>query len=105
MNRRRLNKLHLARGRLLERIATQRQDFAAAMVPVAGALATTDRIFARVRSGIAYVKAHPSLIVIATAMLFVFKAGRTLRWAKRGFIAWRSWRALKQKLPFLWARP
>ncbi len=104
MNHRQLNELHLRRGRLLERIAAQRRDLTEAMVPVRTALATTDRVVAYVRNGVAYVKAHPSIALIAVAALFVLKTGRTLRWARRGFFAWRTWQALRDRWPMLRAR-
>ena len=104
MNRQRLNELHQHRGRLLERIARQRQEIAEAMLPVEAALATTDRVIARVCAGFAYVKARPLIVVAAVAVLLTLKARRTLRWARRGFIAWRTWRSLRGRLLFLWAR-
>ncbi len=95
----RRDSVQVRRGRLLERIATQRATFARAMAPVESALATTDRVVERVRGGIATVRAHPGIAVVAAAALFILKTRRTLRWARRGLIAWRAWCVLREKLP------
>ena len=97
MNRR-LNELHLRRGRLLERIATQRAVVVHDMQPVRLALDTTDRWLACVRSGVDYIKQRPAIITLAVVVLFVFKARRIWRLAKRGFVAWRTWRFVREKM-------
>ena len=94
----RLSELHLRRGRLLERIATQRATLALEVQPVRAALRTTDRALAYVQTGVDYVKQHPSIAALAVAALFVLKAGRAWRWAKRGFLAWRTWRMFSDRL-------
>ena len=96
MNRQ-FNELHLQRGRLLERIATQRLVLSHAVLPVSDALRAVDRVVARVNSVGDYVKSHPSLAIIAMVALFFLKSRRILQWAKRGFFAWQSWRALRER--------
>jgi len=103
MNRR-LNALLLERGRLLERITTQRYVLRNEMVPVHVALGGLDRGIARISSVGRYIKSHPSLAVIAVATLFFMKSRRVLQWAKRGFFAWQSWRALRERFSVFSAR-
>src|SRR5664279_3483036 len=103
MNRQ-LNELHLLRGRLLERIATQRLVLSHAVLPVSDALRTIDRVVARVNSVGDYVKSHPSLAIVAMAALFFLKSRRVLQWAKRGFFAWQAWRAMRERLSIFGAR-
>lgn len=97
MNRR-LNDVHLRRGRLLERIATQRADLVQQTQPLRAALYTADRAVAHVQAGIDYVKRHPSIAAVAVAALFFMRAGRVWRWTKRGFLAWQTLRMFGDKL-------
>jgi len=101
MNRR-LAELQLTRGRLLERIAGQRREIARSVAPLASALGATDRAYGMLSRVVAYVRAHPSIPVLAVTALFVLRTRRTLRWARRGFLAWQSWKALRARLPFAW---
>jgi hypothetical protein len=96
MNRR-LNELHLRRGRLLERIATQRASLGRDTLPVRASLYRADRLIGGVRSVADYLKQHPSVMGLAVAALFIIKRDRAWRWAKRGFFAWRTWRLVRDK--------
>lgn len=87
----------LRRGRLLERIAAQRAALAGQLQPVSAALHATDRAVAGVQGATAYLKAHPRGVAAALALLVVLKPRRVWRWAKRGFVVWRAWRALRQR--------
>jgi len=99
-----LNELHLRRGRLLERIAAQRAALRRDAQPVCAALYKTDRVLARVRSVVDYIRQHPSIAALAVAALFVIKGGRVWRLAKRGFVAWRIWQTFSNKLAVLRSR-
>ena len=94
----RLNELHLRRGRLLERIATQRTVLSREMQPVRVALYATDRVLVRVRSATDCVKRHPGLVALAVAALFILKAKRIWRWTRRGFLLWQTWRSVSSRL-------
>ncbi len=96
-----LSDLQLQRGRLLERIAIQRFELVQHAQPVRAALYTTDRALARVQAGVDYVKQHPSIAAIAVAALFFMKGGRAWRWAKRGVVAWQTWRIIGDQLAAL----
>lgn len=86
------------RGRLIERIASQRIQLGQQLQPVADALNVVDRRIASVRSGIGYLRQHPGIVVAAVALLAIVKPRRAWRWAKRGLIAWQTWRSLSARL-------
>ena len=94
----RLTELHLRRGRLLERIATQRAMLSYDAIPVSDALDKVDRAIARVQSVTNYVKRHPGIAGLALAVLFALRTKRVWRWSRRAFIAWRTLRAFSDKL-------
>ena len=91
------NKLLLRRGRLLERIATQRAALARDTQPVSVALSSADRMLDRVRSITDYIKRHPSLATLAVTVLFLMKSRRIWQWTKRSFVAWKTWRGLRDR--------
>jgi hypothetical protein len=39
-----------------------------------------------------YVRAHPIALVLAVATVTVVAPRRTIRWVRRGFVLWRSYR-------------
>lgn len=96
-----LNELHLRRGRLLERIATQRAQLSREIQPVRTSLAKVDRVISRVRSTTDYIKQHPSVAALAVAVLFAIKTERVWRWTRRAFFAWQTWRTFSDKLTIL----
>jgi hypothetical protein len=103
MNRR-LDELLIERGRLLERVTTQRYFLRQELIPVCQALGAVDRGIAKANSIGRYIKSHPSLAILALAALFFMKSRRPLQWAKRGFFVWQSWRALRDRLAMFGAR-
>ena len=103
MNRR-LNELHLRRGRLLERIASQRADLRRAAQPVKVVLQKSDRVISRIRSVSDYIKRHPGFAILGVGALFAFKSERAWIWAKRGFLAWRTWKAVRERLVMFGSR-
>lgn len=94
----RLIDIGIRRGRLIERIARQRALLGEQLQPVRGVLDATDRGIARVRTGVDYLRQRPELVVAAIALLIILKPRRVWRWAKRGFVAWRTWRAVRGQL-------
>jgi len=94
----RLNNLHLERGRLLERIASQRAALARDAQPVRATLATMDRLLARVQAGVLYLKTHPGVGLLALTALLIVKPRRTWRWSLRAFSAWQTWRVLRDRV-------
>ena len=93
-----LNDLRLQRGRLLERITTQRYVLIAEVRPVQVALGRVDTARAVLRRAGGYVRQNPGPVGLLTAVLFAFNIRRALRLARRGFVIWRTWRMLRRQL-------
>ena len=100
----RLSELHLKRGRLLERIATQRAALRRDAQPVRASLAKADHVVARIRSVTDYIRQHPGIAGLAVAGLLAIRAECVWRWSRRAFLAWRTWRAFSDKLSGLGLR-
>lgn len=100
----RLIELQRQRGRLLERVAHERQLLAVQVQPVAHVLRVGDRLgdlFARCRR---FALQHPLTVAAVVGAVLVLRPTGTLRWARRGFVAWRSWNALRGSVPALLSR-
>lgn len=97
MNRRLID-IGIRRGRLIERISTQRAQLGRQLQPVATVLNTADQAVAGIRTGADFARRHPTAIAATVALLVLLKPRRAWRWAGRAFIAWRSWRALREQL-------
>jgi len=95
----RLIELHLKRGRLLERIAMQRTTLARQVAPVRAALDVTDRAIAVVRDSARFVRQHPTGVAALVAVTVALRPRVLWRWLQRSFVVWRSWRALRGRLP------
>jgi hypothetical protein len=93
MNRR-LDDLLLRRGRLIERIAGQREAISRDFAPIGAALGKVDLAAAGVRSGLAYLHRHALAASALVGALLIFRGKGTWPWVKRAFSLWRSWRAL-----------
>ena len=99
-----LVELHLQRGRLLERIASQRTTLAQQLIPLKNASETGSRIYSLLRDGVQRLKKHPLPVVLAVVALVLFKPTRAWRWLRRGVVLWRSWRLLRAWVPELVSR-
>lgn len=98
-----LVELHLQRGRLLERIGTQRSALAQQLAPLQNTFALPQRLAAAAQQGREYVRAHPLVMTAAIAALVVLRPGQVLRWSQRGLLAWKAWRTLRRVVPgFVW---
>lgn len=88
MNRRRLAEIRARRERLVARSAAQRDEVALLLAPWRGPLHIADRGLAAAE----YLRAHPSIVVVAAAALVILAPRRAFRWAKRAFAVWRGYR-------------
>jgi len=95
----RLIELHQQRGRLLERIAHQRQTLARQVEPLIGPLALPTRLMGMLEQGRVFVRENPYLVGAVATAIVVFKPRFVLRWAQRGLLAWRTWRSLRGLVP------
>ena len=91
----RLDELLLQRGRLIERIASQRAALSHDVVPVARALGKADAAAAWGRSLVDSIRRHPVAVSLAAVGLLAIKGKTLLRWTGRAFSLWRSWQAVQ----------
>lgn len=97
--------LAVQRGRLIERITSQRQQLGQDLLPIAQALQTTDHAIAVLRDGVDYLQKRPALVAAAVGLITILRPQRVWRWSKRGFVVWRAWRVARQELANLgWVR-
>lgn len=90
----RLLELATRHGALRARIDEQRRRLAQHAEPLAAALEKGDAAL----QGVDWLKRHPAAVAAAVALLAVARPRRAWRWAQRGFLLWRGWRALKDSL-------
>lgn len=90
----RLIELAEKRERLVARIASQRAELSAHMVPWKGVCAVADKGVAAVR----YLKHHPGLVAGGVAVAVALRPARTITWLRRGWTAWKFIRNLRQRL-------
>ena len=67
----RLIEIGIRRGRLIERIASQRELLGQQMQPVRSALHTADRGVAGLRAGIDYLRQHTAIVLAAAALAWL----------------------------------
>lgn len=94
----RLDDLLLQRGRLIERIASQREALRHDFVPVATALGKVDSAVAGVHSLIDTIRRHAVLTSVVVGTLLIFKGKAVLRWVGRGFSLWKTWQMVQGAL-------
>ena len=79
------------REQLLARCDTQRQYVAALAGQFSGTLKIADTAIAGVR----YLRRHPVILSAFVAVLTASRGRGMLKWAQRGFLAWRAYRSLQ----------
>ena len=92
----RLADLYQQQGRLLERVATQRQTIAEQCRPIQHAARVADAAQQWLRGMTGYLRGHPLLVVAAVAAVLIVKPRRAWVWSKRGYLIWRRWRGLQR---------
>lgn len=95
----RLIELQLQRGLLLERIASQRRTLALQMQPVARTLHVGDQLRSWVDQSKLFALRHPLTVTAMVAAVVLLRPAGVLRWARRGFFAWRTVNAVRSALP------
>ena len=91
----RLAAIETKRARLIERAAREREDLAQALQSWSVPLGFVDRCLGAVR----YVISRPPLIAGAMLVFALVRPLRTLKWARRAFGMWQSYRWLTRKAP------
>lgn len=102
---RRLNDVHLQRGRLLERIASQRATLQRDAQPVQTALARADWVMDRARFATAYVRQNPAIAGLALTAFVVARPRRFWRWSMRAVSLWQLWRVTRSRLASMGLAP
>jgi len=87
--RSRVAQLEHRRSVLIAQAAEQRVVLADAAEPWRRPLAIADRGVAMLR----FFKRYPAFLAAASVVVLLLKPGPTFRWARRGYLAWRAWRA------------
>jgi hypothetical protein len=82
------------RARLQERAATQRLRLGADLRQWSGPIGLIDRGIAALH----VVKSHPVIAAGATLVLVLARPRGTIRWARRGFALWQTFRWLAKKV-------
>lgn len=90
----RLLELAVRHGALKARIDEQRRMLARQVQPLEAALAKGDTVLRRVD----WLKHHPAAIALAVAVVVAMRPKRAWRWARRSFLLWRGWQAVKNAL-------
>jgi hypothetical protein len=88
--------LYQQQGRLLERIATQRQAMAEQWVPVRRAAHGADAVLHWLQRSASYLRSHPLLVATAVTALVILKPRRAWVWGERTLFVWRRWRRLQR---------
>ena len=81
----------LKRERLIARCAAQRDELAALTIQLDGPIRIADRGIAAVH----YLRNHPVALGGVVAVLTVVQRRNLWTWARRGFVAWRAYRAFR----------
>ena len=97
----RLNEIARRREGLIATSARERAALAAEFDDWQKPIDAIDHGVAAVR----FLKAHPILVTGAIVIVAALGRRHLVRWAGRGLIVWRTWRALQQLMPALNAAP
>lgn len=90
----RLLQIRLRRERLIAKAAAQRESVASDVATLGQAIAVVDRGIA----GVAWLRAHPGVLLVAAGVMLVLRPRRTLRWSFRAFTLWQGYRRLTARL-------
>lgn len=85
--------LLLARERLRERIAHQREQLAAAAWPIETACSAADTVADAGR----WLRAHAGVVAGGLVGLLIVRPRAAWRWGRRLFAGWRLWTALRRR--------
>ncbi len=100
-----LAELHRERGRLIERIASQRMTLASQLAPLLKVAVAGDRAASLLQGLVQYLKGRPLPVLMAAVALVLFNPKGAWRWAKRGVFVWRTWRTLRSRVgQSMWRR-
>lgn len=88
----RLIQLAERRERLVARIAAQRSELSRNLFPLKAGCAVADKGLQALR----YMQQHPALVAGGVGMLVAMRPRKAFAWLKRGWLAWRMIKKLRQ---------
>jgi len=91
-----LAELQRDNGRLRERIGAQRAALAHHATPLRNLMLAGDHLTSWVHQSIDYARQHPLTMASAALLLVLLKPRRAIGLMRRGFMAWRTWRTLRE---------
>lgn len=86
-----LVELYVKRGRLRERIGTQRVQLTLELAPLGNALRTVDRTRALLHQARLWMFANPGVVAAVGVALVIWRPRTVWRSARYGFGVWRNW--------------
>ncbi len=89
-----LEDIRSRKARLAELTQSQRVRLADQLQSLQPLFSVADRGVAALQT----VRAHPALFAMALGVLLAMRPGRTIKWLRRGLVAWRTWRWAQDKL-------
>jgi hypothetical protein len=94
-----LPELAQERARLTERIQAQRANLARELAPLQRVSQAGNTLSALVGEVLAYMRSRPVATAVMLGGAMLLKPRGAWRWAKRGFLIWRGFRAVQQWKP------
>lgn len=93
-----INARAIQRGRLLERIALQRQGLQATLAPLGEVLNTADQVIAGAERMQRWLRANPLAVGMGLFVLVIWRPKGAFKLARNGLLGWRTWRLVRRKL-------
>ena len=91
-----LAELQRENGRLRERIGAQRAALSHHATPLRNLLQVGDQVSNWVHQGADYARQHPMTMASIALLMALLRPRRAIRLVRRGFMAWRTWRTLRE---------
>lgn len=91
-----LAELQRENGRLRERIGAQRAALAHHATPLRNLMLAGDHLTNWVHQSADYARQHPLTMACAALLVVVLRPRGAIRLARRAFLAWRTWRTLRE---------
>lgn len=88
----------IRRGRLLERIAQQREALRVSSAPLCDALHTADRALEGAERTRRWIAQNPLAVGVGVLVFVIWRPKGAFKLVSKGLIGWRTWRALRQTL-------
>jgi hypothetical protein len=88
----------ILRGRLLERIAQQREALRKSSAPLCTALKSADCALEGAERARRWIAQNPLAVGVGVLVFVIWRPKGAFKLLSKGLIGWRTWRALRQTL-------